>query len=125
MALASLIFADNTYETTLYEKIFPLMIQKKSIKVYTADKNKHIFVNSKSIVLTNDCDSADIVYGKINGGKCLRKPHFAITYKDFVKDKNAIGAFYWRKGRPQLRFSIKAFKRFHLVLPKILEKYAQ
>ncbi len=123
--ITSILFADNNYETALYEKIFPLLMDKKIIKIYTRDKNKPVFKKSKDMVLVNDCINADIVFGAFYDAKCAKKPHFATTYKDFIKDKSAIGAFYWKKGRPQLRFSRKAFEKFHLILPKILEKYAQ
>jgi hypothetical protein len=58
---STILFADNNYEITLYEKIFPLIMHKKNIKIYTEDKNKHIFEKSKSIILVNDCNNADII----------------------------------------------------------------
>jgi hypothetical protein len=41
-----------------------------------------------------------------------------LSFQDYKKDKNAVGAFYWRKGRPQLRLRYEAIKKYNLFLSK-------
>ena len=119
------VWSSQRYEKTLYEKIFPLIFHKKVVKIYTDKSNKDIFEKSKKIITVNSCKRSDMVFGITKAAVCQDKPLFVTTYREFEKSDNAIGAFYWRKGRPQLRFKENGFKKFHLVLPEVLKKYAQ
>lgn len=119
-------YASHSYEKALYEKIFPLIFHKKIVKIYTYKPYKKIFKNSKKIIIVNNCQKSDLYFGNLKDDFfCKNKPLFVTTYKDFENNDNVIGAFYWRKGRPQLRFREKAFKKFYLLFPKAFRKYAQ
>ncbi len=125
LILTTFAWSSDRYEKTLYEKIFPLIFHKKVVKIYTDKSNKDIFEKSKKIITVNSCERSDMVFGIVKAANCQNKPLFVTTYREFETNGNAIGAFYWRKGRPQLRFKEKSFKKFHLILPEILRKYAQ
>ena len=123
----NILLADKNYELKLYEKILPLIFEKYGIKIFVDNEAKQILKDSKFFIITNNCQNADLLIGKnkksfIN--KCLNKPLFATSYKGF-KLKNSFGAFYWRKGRPQLKFKIDIIEKFNLKLPKNLRRYAQ
>ena len=108
----------NEYEIELYKKVFNSLFSKKA-KVYS---DRQIALN-----LVKDCLKADIllIYDIKNiPKKCKNKPLFVTSYRDFLHT-DAIGAFYWRKGRPQLRLRFKYIQKYHLHLSKNLIKYAK
>jgi len=100
-------------EAKLYDKLFTTLFVKKIVKVYT--ENPEIKkLKFKNIIFVDDCNKADVVIGKIN--KNCSKPIFVLSFKDYRNMKNAVGAFYWRKGRPQLRLRFPVIKKYHLFL---------
>jgi len=124
-----ILFANDNYELKLYENILPAIFKTTPIKVY-ADKNiAKLLSKSKNFVITSICDqSVSLIIGKNFKNisyDCQDKPLFATSYRWYKNYKNSIGAFYWRKGRPQLKFKRKALNRFNIELPKELLKYAQ
>ena len=108
----------NANEIELFENLFPQLFQKKEIKIYTY---KYVKFNSSVLKKVNNCQSADIVLGEI---KC-DKPKFLLNYYNFKKDKKAIGAFYWRKGRPQLRLRKENILYYNLHLSKAFSEYLE
>jgi hypothetical protein len=124
--LTTTLFAQN-YELKLYEKVLPSIFIHYPIKVY-ADKNtKTILKDSKYFEITSECnDSVTFIMGKTfpeMSQDCTKKPLFATNYRTYKNKKNSFGAFYWRKGRPQLKFKKETLKQFHLILPENLKKY--
>ena len=123
IAFSTYLFA-NSYEIKLYETIFTKLFNKPVIYLFV-DKNKKEFKNSKVLKIVNNCKKADLVLlYDINNLKCKDKPLFVTSYIDF-KNSNAIGAFYWRKGRPQLILNKKIIESYNLHLDKSLLKYVK
>jgi len=121
------LFANN-YEVRLYEKIIPSIFQKDKVIVYASKDIKEFFLNKHLFSITTDCNKADIIVGKkfkdLNT-ECLKKPFFTTSYRAYRKYKNAIGAFYWKKGRPQLQFELQKIEQFNLFLPNSLKRYTK
>jgi len=115
----------KNYELQLYETIFTNLFHKKTIKLYT--DNPSLFYKNKVFVLQQNCLKADLLiisnFNKLPK-KCLNKPIFTTSYKKYL-DYQVIGAFYWRKGRPQLKFNIKNLKKYKLFLNQTLKGYAK
>jgi len=128
LILITNVFGSNeNYELKLYEKILP-SIFKKHFLIYTDSKNKDIIEYSSNLKMAVNCRDADLLLGK--GFKnlsatCQDKPVFSTSYRSFLNNPNAIGAFYWRKGRPQIRFKADALKKYDLKLPKSLEEFVR
>ena len=123
IVFTSYLFA-NSYEIKLYETIFTKLFNKPVIYLFV-DKNKKEFKNSKVLKIVNNCKKADLVLlYDINNLKCKNKPLFVTSYIDFISS-NAIGAFYWRKGRPQLILNKKIIESYNLHLDKSLLKYLE
>lgn len=123
-----IILSDSNYELKLFEKIFPLIFSYHEIIIYADKDSEDIIKNSSTLQLYNDCNSAELVMAKnLNKleAECKNLPYFATRYKSYINSKNSIGAFYWRKGRPQLKLNAKNLKKFNLNLPDSLKKYAQ
>ena len=103
----------------LVDLLFPLIVQKRVIKVYTTPKFASLFNHSPFKLVS--CKNADIVF---NTESNCTKPRFVLSYKEFKHNPNAFGAFYYRKGRPQLRFKRSLLLRYFHTLPQELREYS-
>ena len=115
------LFAEIKGLGELLRHIFPLITHKKVVKVYTLPKYYKYFY-SGDFVLVRDCEKSDIVFGNI---KCENKPTFALSYYFYKHYKNAFGVFYYRKGRPQLKFKKKILIKFFKKVPDELKDYVE
>jgi len=119
--------SNENYELKLYEKILP-NIFKKDLLIYTDLSTKEILKYSDSLKITLNCIEADVLLGKGFKNlpvKCQDKPIFSTSYRSFTNNANAIGAFYWRKGRPQIKFKLDALIRYNIKLPKSFIEFAK
>ena len=124
----TILFAGEDYELKLYEKVLPLLFSEDSLKVYGDSEAKEILDESKILVLTRSCNDATLLIGKNFDdleSSCKNKPIFATSYRAFTDLESSFGAFYWRKGRPQIKFNSSNIKKFNLFLPNNLQRYAQ
>lgn len=114
-------FAEIKSLNDLFSYIFPLITHKKIVKVYTLPRYYDYF-KTNNFILVKDCNKSDIVVGNI---QCKNKPIFALSYTFFKNNKNVFGVFYYRKGRPQLKFKQKILKKFFKTVPKELMEYVE
>ena len=105
----------------LFNYIFPLLTNKKVIKIYTFP-NYYKYFSSNHFVIVKDCNKSDIVFGNI---KCYNKPVFTLNYDFYRNYKNAFGVFYYRKGRPQLKFKKYDLIKFFHKIPNKLKGYIE
>jgi len=124
--LVNSVFASNEdYELKLYEKVIGSIFNQPIINIYSDEDLKKILKKSNKFVIVNNCNKAVLMIGKKFKHRCSNLPWFATNYKLYKSQQNIIGAFYWRKGRPQLKLKSVELDKFHLKLPKDLLKYAQ
>jgi len=117
---------NKAYELKLYEKVLgSIFIDNNKINIYTSDNMKSTLKKSKKFEIVDNCKSAIILVGKEFGKECINKPLFATSYNEYKTQENVIGAFYWRKGRPQLKLKLNNLNKFKLHLPEELRKFAQ
>jgi len=124
--LQNILFAENNYELKLFEKVLPAIFKIDKVLVYADADAKNILQNSSVLVLTNDCNKATLLLGKKFDNldnSCIDKPLFATSYRSFKNEENSFGAFYWRKGRPQIKFEKSNLEKFNLDLPVSLRQY--
>jgi len=122
------LFSNQNYELKLYEKILPAIFKKDHLKIYVDAQQKNIIKNSDIFTIVSDCNDALFLIGKKFGYldmKCLSKPLFSTSYKSFNNQENSFGAFYWRKGRPQIKFKKNVLLRYNLQLPDSLKRFVQ
>jgi hypothetical protein len=119
------LFSNEDYELKLYENVLNSIFNSQKINIYVDEKSNKILKNSDKFVIVDDCDKAILKIGKDLKYKCKGLPWFATNYKVFKNEETVFGAFYWRKGRPQLKFNKKVLENFKLVLPQNLKKYEQ
>ncbi len=126
--LCSSLFASyDNYELKLYEKILPIIFTDNLV-VYADSHSMSIIKNSTILKTTLDCEKADLLIGENFNGlykRCQNKPIFSTSYRSYKNTKNAIGAFYWRKGRPQIKFKLDTMDKFNLQLPQTLREFAK
>jgi hypothetical protein len=109
-------------EIKLFEKLFTGLFNKKTVYIYTKNK-KYINIKSGYLINVDKCQKADLVLGISQ--TCKNKPVFLLDYYSYKENKNALGAFYWRKGRPQLRLRKKIIKKYHLQLLSEFREFAE
>ena len=105
----------------LLENIFPLITHKHKVKIFTVPKYYNLF-NSRKFIIVRECEKSDIVFGDFI---CDDRPTFTLNYYFYKTHKNAIGAFYYRKGRPQLKFKKEGLIRFFKSVPSSLKDFTQ
>lgn len=126
--LWSNIFANESYELKLFEKILPSLFEKSELLVYADNKTERLLRGSHYLHLSKSCKNVDILVGRYFDNldkECQEKPFFTTYYREFKNNAQAVGAFYWRKGRPQLKFHRFGIEKYHLNLNKSLEKYLE
>lgn len=106
----------------LYRSLFPQLFHKPVIGLYVTDPAlKEELRKVKLFKIVSRCEEADIVVGQ--NEICPDRWHFVDSYEEFKKGKMVLGAFYWRKGRPQLRLKKAALLQVLGRVPKELERY--
>ena len=128
LLIGNLLANNENFQLKLYEKIFTAIFDKNILKIYADEKSEIILKKSEVFEIVQKCDPANFVIDKkfIKIPKeCENKPLFATSYRGFKNTENCFGAFYWRKGRPQIKFRLKTIERFNLNLPKDFMRYAE
>jgi len=108
------------------------MSKKSIVSVYIEDKEyREVFSTSSQIQLVDNLMNADFIF--ITSQKLLEEVAkdkinkkaiiLATKYQYLEKSENIIGAFYWRKGRPQYLFIEKRLKAHNITLPRDYQKF--
>ena len=115
------------YTLKLYEKLLTPLFHDLPIVVFSDKESKKILHMSRAFQVKNTCDnSVDVLVGSNFQNlpkNCKNKPIFATTYRLYSENNNSFGAFYWRKGRPQIHFKRTILEKFHFKLPKKLQRF--
>jgi len=115
---------DSHWETLIVEKMLHSMLDKKEIAVYSKNKDIcQIIVSANKIHLVNSCQKADFVLSAYGIAKLCDKPLIVFQYNKYIQNKNAVGVFFWQKGRPTIRFSKKRLEYFKLHVNGELSKF--
>ena len=119
------VYAD-IYTQKLYETILGSIFKERPIVVFVTGDAKATLENSKIFDVVTTCKNASVaVIGDDSSSKqeCGNIPIFTTTHRDYMRILNAFGAFYWRKGRPQIHFRERGLKMFHLHLSHNLQRF--
>ncbi len=121
----SVLSANNAEEkiyTSILNAIFPTSYE---IKVWVDDAQKrHVLKQIRDVNVVSKISEADIlfIFHKIDirSNKLKFVGSYALL-KRYKKD--ALGGFYWQKGRPNLLFLKHNLDKKHLTLPREFSKY--
>ncbi len=114
------------YSASSESKIIKLIFNSlydNNITIYTTNKDKIQTLKEAGFLVASTCSKANIVYASKKPKECEDKPLFTDNYHTFIEEKDAIGAFYWKKGRPNILFLKPRLDKFGLKVPTKLKKY--
>ena len=107
----------------LLHSIFPA---KSTIHVWTDDSKKKEILNGNDIVVVENLEDADIVFVYHTKELETKKILFTGSYKLLKRYVDqAIGGFFWLKGRANIVFLKTNLEKEQIKLPQSLEKYIQ
>ncbi|MDQ7055576.1 MAG: hypothetical protein Q9M89_03460 [Persephonella sp.] len=111
-------------EAEIISKICSAISKKDiGIKVYLTENMKYIIKYSKIFVPVDSCEDADIVVAGQEIHNCRGKIMVVTRYFLLKRYKNAVAAFYWYKGRPNITFVKEKLERYHISLPEKFSKF--
>ena len=129
MLLLSLSIHAESYTLELYEKLLSPLVKHRPIIIYADPSTRPLLERSRLFEVHNSCDdSVDFLIGdhfETLPSVCQTKPRFTTTYRGYTQNSTTFGAFYWRKGRPQIHFKRTSLKRFSLSIPEHLERFVE
>lgn len=108
----------------IIEKMLGSIQNSKKIKVYIQDENfVNIIKKSKILIRVKSCEEADFTL--LNEGSLIecKRPSIVFNFREFRASSNAIGVFFWQKGRPTIRFSLNRLNHYNLKVTGELEKF--
>ena len=114
-------------EQKIYSLVFEGLFSQNSIKVWCDDKNKNsIFVNIEKVKIVNNKSEADILMLFNTYELKTKKMVFVGKYRLLKEyNGNAIGGFYWQKGRPNLIILDKNLNYYKLKVSNKLLEYVE
>ncbi len=128
LAVSLTLLQADLYTQSLLEKLLSPLFQEKPIVAYVDAEHYQTLQDSKLFRLQSACDSKTelVLWDCLEHlpDACRNKPLFATTYRTYINHPdNAFGAFYWRKGRPQIHFNKRLLEKYHLTLPPTLQRF--
>ncbi len=126
---------ERELEIKILEKIFTDITRKKSVRVIILGNKSDYFSEgirryAERLKEAKSCDKADIVFlagvyrGKLPKG-CGGKILFSSRKKDILLRENCVGAFYWKKGRPNILFIRERLLRKRIKLPPEYNRFIE
>ncbi len=116
----------DVYTQKLYETILGSIFKERPIPIFVSGEAKATLEKSTLFYIVKNCQESSVaVVGDDFTPKqeCKNIPIFATTHRSYMRIEDAFGAFYWRKGRPQIYFRKRGLKMFHLNLPLDLQRF--
>jgi len=126
---------ERELEIKILEKIFTDITKKKRVRVVILGNKSEYFSEgirkySKRLRESRSCKKADIVFlagvyrGKLPKG-CGGKILFSSRKKDILLRENCVGAFYWKKGRPNILFIRERLRKKKIKLPPEYNRFIE
>jgi hypothetical protein len=110
------------------DKISSVLIKKENSLILTNDlRNREIISHSIKMKNISSCVNADMIITHTKDiPKCDKKVLVFVTnYLAFKSLPEAIGAFFYQKGRPNIIFREENLKKHDIVLPSEFNKYIE
>jgi len=119
---------NNSVEKKIYTHIlYSIYPHKAGIKVWSDDKHKqNLLLSIPKVQFVTDPQKADFLIIQHNKNIQPKGVIFVTDYHLLQHYKNqAIGGFYWQKGRPNILFLRKNLQKHHIKLPKDMQEYIE
>ncbi len=118
--------SDIEWESLILEKMLTSMSSRNKVLIYTKSiKMKKIveYLTDARVRVTKNCKRADFVLLEEDEKELCNKPEIVFNYRIYLHNQNAVGVFFWQKGRPTIRFSLKRLEHFNLQVRGELSKF--
>jgi len=126
---------ERELEIKILEKIFADITRKKQVRVVILGNKSTYFSEgirryARRLKETKTCKKADVVFlagvyrGKLPG-ECGGKILFSSRRKDILLRENCVGAFYWKKGRPNILFIRERLRKKGIKLPPEYNRFIE
>ncbi|WP_457600641.1 hypothetical protein [Hydrogenivirga sp.] len=122
-------------EVRIIEKLFQDLLGKDEVKVFVVGDKRERYVNnirkfSHELKVSPSCDDADIVliagsYREGVSARCKNKPFFSTRREHAFSIRNCLGAFYWKKGRPNILLIKERLEERGIKLPPEYKKFIE
>jgi len=120
-------------EVKIIERILTDLIRKERVNVVLLGEGKEeaeekIRRFSDKLRLVRECGEADVLLltGRVRlEGECRIKPAFSLDRRLLMRWENCIGAFYWKKGRPNIIFLRERLKKLRIDLPSEYDRFIE
>lgn len=117
-------------ESKIVTKIAKDILNKKIYLYIPNQKALDLKVYSKNVKLVTSCDKANFVFIKYGSTKACKKnlnSFYILTnnYKQLLKNKKFIGAFFWSKSRPNIVLIKQRLNYNNVNLPKEYNRYIE
>jgi hypothetical protein len=109
-------------------KISSVLIKKENTSVLTNDaRNEEIVSYSMKMKNISSCNNADMIITHTKDiPKCDKEVLIFVTnYLAFKALPEAVGAFFYQKGRPNIIFREENLAKYNIVLPSEFNKYIE
>jgi len=123
---SNLVASDIKWESLILEKMLTSMSSKNKVLIYTkSPKMKKIVehLTDGKVIVTKNCKKADFALLAEDEKEACDKPEIVFNYRVYLHNQNAVGVFFWQKGRPTIRFSSKRLEHFDLQVRGELSKF--
>ena len=104
------------------------VIDKSNTSVWVVSNDSDVLGSLKQLNMAKTCKEAKVLIlsSEKNMPKhCRAKPILVLDYDLLKKHSNAVAAFFWQKGRPNIVFLKKRLQHFSISLPPTYEKYVE
>lgn len=122
LSLALLSVASDKTERQIVEKVIAAMSEVSPIPADSPDGNFHELID-KSEQLTRASNPLFQLANDICGNP--KVPLFTMKYRLFKRCDNAVAAFFWMKGRPNIIYLKPRLEQFNLKVDPMMESYIE
>ncbi len=128
------VYASQQGDNFLIEKKIMIKIahavvpDKRVIKICLQDTKFPVSIYKENFTIVQDCKMADlIILGNNNNQNYSNKdkPIIVLDYNLLKRYPEAIGAFYWQKGRPNIVMIAPRIKKIGIKLPFEFKRYVE
>ena len=115
--------AQEKIELAIISKIAHALVKKPVILIYTDSQKYLIKKKYDGLRFIHQCQNADMALLRHFHKRCSHKKVIVLDFWLLKKDKDALGAFYWQKGRPNVIFPQSRLEQRKISLPKEFESF--
>jgi len=120
--------SEKEYATKIIKNLVEV-IDKSNTSVWIDDDSDVTgLLELKQLNVVKTCKNAKVLIlssDKSIPKHCISKPVLVLDYDLLEKHSNAVSAFFWQKGRPNIVFLKKRLQHFSISLPSTYDKYVE